>query len=117
MLLANYCYLAFASLLFASLIAIMLGHLGLTIDKTIEQYTATASAIFSKKNRNAAYKGDAFKASTLENKIKERVASKGLGGRLIDLSPDGDGPVEGRAQHCGCRAFVCAMPARNLAHP
>jgi hypothetical protein len=95
----------------------MLGRLGMTIDEAIEQYTATASAIFSKKNRKAAYKGDAFKATTLENKIQELVATAAMGDRMIEPSSDADGPGEGGAQSRGCRAFVCAMPARNMAHP
>ncbi len=102
--------------LFTSLIAIMFGRLGLTIEEAIEQYITMASAIFSKKNRKAAYKFEVFKATTLENKIKELVAATGVGERMIEPSSDDDGPGKGRARIRGCRAFVCAMPARNMAH-
>jgi hypothetical protein len=97
----------------------MLGRLGMTVDEAIEQYTTTASAIFSQKNRKANYKRDAFKASTLETKMQELVAARGLGNRMIEPLPgdDGGGHGEGRAANRGCRAFVCAMPARNMAHP
>jgi hypothetical protein len=95
----------------------MLGRLGMTVDEAIEQYTETAAAIFSKKNRKASYKSEAFRATTLERKFQDLVASKALGERMIASSPSNDGPGEGRAASRGCRAFVCAMPARNMAHP
>ncbi len=94
----------------------MLGRLGMTVDEAIEQYTATASAIFSKKNRKADYKREAFKATTLEKLMQELVAARAMGDRMIEPTPSDAGPGEGRAGHRGCRAFVCAMPSRNMAH-
>jgi hypothetical protein len=61
----------------------MLGCLGMTVDKAIEQYTTTASAIFSQTNRKANYKHDAFKASTLETKMQQLDAVQGLGNQMI----------------------------------
>jgi hypothetical protein len=97
----------------------MLGRLGMTTEEAIHQYTATASAIFSKANRKPSYKGDTFKATTLETKIKQLVADKGLGERMITDGPAsaGNGGGEAHGGRHGCRAFVCAMPARNMAHP
>jgi hypothetical protein len=88
----------------------------MTTDEAISEYTATASAIFSKNNRKWASQRDAFKATALEAKIKDLVASKALGERMIASSSDpSDSPGAGRAP--ACCAFVCAMPARNMAHP
>jgi hypothetical protein len=89
----------------------------MTIDEAIEYYTATALAIFSRSNRKAAFKRDGSKATTLENRFKDRVAAKAPGGcRMIGFKSE-RGSGEGRAQSCGCRTFVCAMPAHNIAHP
>jgi predicted acylesterase/phospholipase RssA len=89
----------------------MLGRLGMTIDEAIEQYTAIVAAIFSKKDRKAAFKSEAFKTSTLERKMQDLVASKAPGERMIaSMSANTAGGSEGRA-------FVYAMPTCNMAHP
>ncbi len=52
--------LCFLPVFFAlRLIAIMLGRLRTTTDEAIRQYSETVSAIFSKRNRKAAFKPDA----------------------------------------------------------
>jgi len=48
----------------------------------------------------------AFKATTLVNKVQEIVLNKGLGEFMLDLT---DNPRKGKA-------FVCAVPANNMAH-
>jgi hypothetical protein len=98
----------------------MLGRLGMTTDEAILQYSAMASALFSRRNRKAAYKDEAFKATTLEHSVKKLVSEKRLGERLCDDWSGGNttaGGAGSSAQASGCRAFVCALPARNMAHP
>jgi hypothetical protein len=46
----------------------MCGRLGMTTDEAICRYSKTVSAIFSKRNRKAAYRPDAFRATSLELK-------------------------------------------------
>jgi hypothetical protein len=84
-------------------------------DDAIRQYITQASAVFAKDNRKLAHKGATFKATTLENSVKDLVAAKALGDRMISPALDGRRPDESSGREC--RAFVCAMPARNLAHP
>jgi hypothetical protein len=85
----------------------MLGRLQMTTDEALKAYTSIASAIFSKKNRKPFYKDGYFKASTLEVKIQEKVAEKNLGDHMLGDSNDIDAG----------KAFVCAIPAKNMAHP
>ena len=85
----------------------MLGRLRMTTEEALSAYNSVASAIFSEKNRKPIYKDGAFKASTLETKIKDLVKEKNLGDYMLDESTD-----MRRA-----KAFVCAMPAKNMAHP
>jgi hypothetical protein len=85
----------------------------MSTDEAIRRYITQASAVFAKENRKYAHQDATFKATTLENSDKDFVAAKALGDRMI-------GPVNGRPGESGdreCRAFVCAMPARNMAHP
>ena len=85
----------------------MLGRLRMTTAEALIAYNSIASAIFSKENRKPAYKDGAFKASTLEAKIRAVIKDKHLGDDMLDTSTD-----KRRA-----KAFVCAMPAKNMAHP
>ena len=85
----------------------MLGRLKMSTEDALKVYNSVAESIFSKKNRKSLYKGEAFKATTLENKIKDIVSEKSLGERMLD--------DEG-GQHVA-KAFVCAIPAVNMAHP
>jgi hypothetical protein len=109
----------FSFVLKPGLIAVVLGRLGMTINEAIPQYVATASAIFSKRNRIAAFMFDAYKATTLEHAVKKLVAKKCLGERMLDdcfASASPGVAVSSPSQATGCHAFVCAMPARNLTH-
>ena len=85
----------------------MLGRLRMTTEEALEAYHTISSAIFSKRNQKPFYKDGAFKATTLETKIKEMVAKRMLGDRMAE---DSDNVALGKA-------FVCAMPAANMAHP
>ncbi len=91
----------------SSLIALMLGRLGMTTEEALKTYNALAGAIFSKDNRKWIGQDGAFKATTLANKVKELVAKHDLGELMRDHSTE---PRMGKA-------FVCAMPAKNFAHP
>ncbi|MCJ1314586.1 hypothetical protein MMC25_008268 [Agyrium rufum] len=87
------------------LIALMLGRLQMTTREALDVYAILAEAIFSRQNRNPGWKDGAYKAETVEAKIKELVASKGLGDRMRDENLS------------TCKAFVCALPALNTEHP
>ena len=85
----------------------MLGRLQMTTEEALKEYNSIASAIFSKKNKKEPYKEGAFKASTLERKVKEVVTERHLGDRMLrDMNDNRTG-----------NAFVCAIPAENMAHP
>src|SRR5271163_1218381 len=90
-----------------SLIALMLGRLRMTTEEALKTYNSLAGAIFSKDNRKWAVQDGTFKATTLENKVKELVAERALGEFMFEASND---------SNIG-NAFVCAMPAKDLAHP
>lgn len=85
----------------------MLGRLRMTTEEALQAYNSIASAIFSNKNRKLKYKDGAFKATTLETEVKRLVRDKNLGDHMLDLPKDTQ-----RAS-----AFVCAMPAKNMAYP
>lgn len=90
-----------------SLIALMLGRLKMTTEEALRTYNSLASAIFSEDNKKKKWQDGAFKATTLEDKVKELVSEKDLGEFMLPTSDEsGMG-----------KAFVCAMPAKNLAHP
>jgi predicted acylesterase/phospholipase RssA len=92
----------------------MLSRLRMPTDKAIRQYISLASAIFDKGNRKLAHQDGTFKATTLENAIKDLVAAKALGDRMVGPPPP---TGHSNTDDTGCRAFVCAMPAHNMAHP
>lgn len=85
----------------------MLGRLRMTTEEALKAYNSIASAIFSNKNRKAIYKDGEFKATTLETEIKRIVKDKNLGDHILNLSDD----------TIRANAFVCAMPAKNMAYP
>ena len=79
----------------------------MTTDEALKAYTSIASDIFSLQNRKPGWKDGAFKATTLETKIKEIVRDRKQGDYMMDKSNE-------KKQ---AKAFVCAMPAKNMAHP
>ena len=85
----------------------MLGRLRMTTDEALRTYNSLAGAIFSNDNRKWGFQDGAFKATMLENKVQELVSEKGLGEFMLDTSN----------QSSKGKAFICAMPASNLAHP
>lgn len=85
----------------------MLGRLRMTTEEALKCYNSLAGAIFSKKNRKMLFQDGYFKATTLEIKVKELVAERGAGEYMLDTDND---LTTGRA-------FVCVMPAKNMAHP
>ncbi|KAF2834882.1 FabD/lysophospholipase-like protein [Patellaria atrata CBS 101060] len=89
------------------LIALMLGRLRMSTDEALRAYNSLACTIFSKNNRKRKGQDGMFKASTLENKVKEVVSKKDLGDRMLDPS----------TQSSKGKAFVCAVPANNMEHP
>lgn len=106
-----------------SLIAILLGRLGLSAGEAIEVYRRLAERIFSE--RKPKWKDGAFKATVLEDEIKS-VVGEILGPERADAKMLED---EGQEQRCKmyihlsrsmsktnriCR-FVCATPALNTA--
>lgn len=91
-----------------SLIALMLGRLRMTTKEALQTYNVLASEIFSKENKKWIVQDGTFKANTLERKVQEIVTKKSLGEFMLD--PSTDVLKKGKA-------FVCAMPARSMAHP
>jgi predicted acylesterase/phospholipase RssA len=85
----------------------MLGRLRMKTDDAMRTYNTLAQAIFSKANKKRMGQDGMFKASTLESKVKELVADKKQGERML---PPPTSEVEGKA-------FVCAMPASNMEYP
>jgi predicted acylesterase/phospholipase RssA len=85
----------------------MLGRLRMRTDEAIETYNTLARAIFSKGNKKWKGQDGLLKASTLEDKVKKLVSSKEQGERMLDPSTY---TTKGKA-------FVCAMPARNMEYP
>ena len=78
----------------------------MTTVETIQAYHEIASTVFCRRNKKLSAK-DTFKAKTLETSIKKIVASRHLGERMLDtLDKNKMG-----------KAFVCAMPAKNMAYP
>jgi predicted acylesterase/phospholipase RssA len=89
-----------------SLIALMLGRLQMTTDEALRAYNSLSQVIFSVKNKKRKDQDGSFKASTLQQKVQEIVAKKGLGEFMLDPSIN---PRKGKA-------FVCAVPANNMAY-
>ena len=85
----------------------MLGRLQMTTGEALKSYCSLAGSIFSKKNKKPFIKDGAFKATTLETAIQELVSERDLGDRMLWQAEHQDKGL----------AFVCAMPAQNMAHP
>jgi patatin-like phospholipase/acyl hydrolase len=85
----------------------MLGRLQMTTDEALRTYNSLASAIFSKDNRKWSVQDGEFKATTIEKKVQEVVSKKSMGDLM--LAPTNQ-LIKGKA-------FVCAMPANNMAYP
>ena len=90
-----------------SLIALMLGRLRMSTDEALRTYNSLARAIFSKDNKKWVGQDGLFKATTLEDKVQEVVSKKGLGQLMLDPSN----------QSSKGKAFVCAVPANDMAYP
>ena len=90
-----------------SLIALMLGRLGMTTRDALRTYNDIAGSIFCKSNRKRSYKDGAFKATTLEKQIQSLVAEKALGEYILYEEDEVD----------TTKTFVCTVPATNMAHP
>jgi hypothetical protein len=79
----------------------------MTVDEALRTYNSLGRAIFSKDNKKWLGQDGVFKATTLENKVQEVVSKKGLGELMLDPS----------TQSSKGKAFVCAVPANNMAYP
>ena len=79
----------------------------MTTDEALRTYNILARAIFSKDNKKWPGQDGLFKATTLENKVQEVVKKKGRGEFMLDPSN----------QSSKGKAFVCAVPANNMAYP
>ena len=85
----------------------MLGRLKMTTKDALRTYNNIAGSVFCKENKKHLFKDGTFKATTLEKQIQDLVAAKELGEYILC---DND---EARSTN----AFVCAIPAANMAHP
>ena len=93
----------------------------MTTEEAMEAYATIAGAIFSSENKKWRVQDGTFKATTLENHIK-RVISQQLHGKRMEQgrlrSDDGDDLMLDPSQNLETgKAFVCAMPMINMAHP
>lgn len=90
-----------------SLIALMLGRLRMTTKDALQTYNKIAGAVFCKANQKWSFKDGAFKATTLKKQVQDLVATKELGEDILHGNDEAD----------SAKAFVCAVPAVNMAHP
>lgn len=106
-----------------SLIAILLGRLGLSAGEAIDVYTRLAERIFSEKKRK--WQDGTFKATILESEIKkvvvERLGPERSDARMLEDDDQGQG-CKMYVRRPGniystdrTRRFVCATPALNVA--
>lgn len=85
----------------------MLGRLRMTTTDALQTYNKIAGAVFCKANRKSSFKDGTFKATTLEKQVRDLVAAKELGEHMLCENDEAD----------SAKAFVCAVPAVNMAHP
>ena len=89
-----------------SLIALILGRLGITTGDALRTYNKIAGSVFGKSNRKPSFKDRSFKATTLEKEVQSLVAGKGSGEYII-YEEDKAGAI---------KTFVCTVPAANIAY-
>lgn len=89
------------------LIALLLGRFRMSTEEVLRVYNEIAGSIFCKGNKKPSFKDGTFKATTLENAVRRLVTETGVGSSMLD--PSGEEKMG--------KAFVCAMPARNMEHP
>ncbi|KAF4546132.1 putative kinesin, partial [Lasiodiplodia theobromae] len=89
------------------LIALLLGRFRMSTEEALRIYNEIAGSIFCKGNKKPSFKDGTFKATTLKNAVRELVTRTNVGSSMLHPSESGE---------MG-KAFVCAMPARNMEHP
>jgi hypothetical protein len=87
----------------------MLGRLRMDTIDALQAYNSLARAIFSKENKKWMGQDELFKATTLENKVKELVLQKKQGEHMLPLSTPSTSTPSTKG-----KAFVCAMLANNM---
>jgi len=85
----------------------MLGRLRMTTRDALGTYNEIAGSVFCKANRKPSFKDGAFKATTLEKQVQDLVGAKELGEYILRENDEAG----------STKAFVCAVPAVNMAHP
>ncbi|KAI9814498.1 MAG: hypothetical protein M1826_002245, partial [Phylliscum demangeonii] len=91
------------------LIALMLGRLRMDTTQALHAYNTIAGSVFSQMNKNWNTEDGLFNATTLQNRAQELVADQERGEDMLDDTDDSNSKLG--------RAFVLAMPARNMTHP
>ncbi|KAH0541722.1 hypothetical protein FGG08_003814 [Glutinoglossum americanum] len=91
------------------LIAILLGRLKLSVSDAIDKYRILAKTVFSE--RKARGKDGAFKASKLEQAIKDVVEWKLGSGHADENMFELESSESGEES---CKIFVCAVAAQNI---
>ncbi|KAF8538284.1 FabD/lysophospholipase-like protein [Trichophaea hybrida] len=89
------------------LIAIMLGRLRMSTEKALTEYNKLAGYVFGE--RKWAFQDGHFKATRLEEAIKEIVKKYALDGDMGEMLESRDDNV--------CKSFVCAVAAHNIGSP
>ena len=89
--------------------------------EALETYASIAGEIFSSANKTKIFRDGMFKASTLENNVRSVVAKKLHGRRVKPRHMGGDVGNDlmraGNEERTMGKAFVCAMPALDMAYP
>ena len=89
--------------------------------EALETYASIAGAIFSSDNKNKIFRDGMFKASTLEKNVRSVVARRLHGQKVKPGHVGGDVGNDlmraGSEERTMGKAFVCAMPALNMAYP
>ncbi|KAI9802883.1 MAG: hypothetical protein M1826_005045 [Phylliscum demangeonii] len=91
------------------LIALMLGRLRMDTTQALAAYNTFAGSVFSQMNKNWKTEDGLFNATTLQNRAQELVADQKRGDDMLDDTDDSNSKLG--------KAFVLAMPARNMSHP
>ncbi|KAI9815421.1 MAG: hypothetical protein M1826_002051 [Phylliscum demangeonii] len=87
----------------------MLGRLRMNTTQALQAYNTISESVFSQMNKNGKTEDGLFNATTLQNRAQELVADQGCGDHMLADTDDSNSKPG--------KAFVLAMPARNMTHP
>ncbi len=98
----------FTDLVRFSLIAIMLGRLRMSTEEALREYDTCAEKIFSFGNKKWSTATEKFRATALQDAVRDLVRRRDMGEELYDQT----------ARHNSKgKCFVCTMPAKEVGEP